>query len=626
MSATSSSENRGQWGSKIGFILAASGSAVGLGNIWRFPYMTGENGGAAFVFIYLACVIFVGLPLMWLELAFGRHTGKNPVDAFRSTGMAKDVWLYKYAGPAVGLLCLAACFFVLSYYGVIAGWTIGYIYSSVTQTGMEFKSFAANPNWVIPLFAAFIVATIYIVQAGIEKGIEKWSKILMPLLLLLVFVVIARSVTLDGAMEGIEWYLSPDFSKVDGKVVLAALGQAFFSLSVGWGLMITYGSYMPKSQNIISNGFWVALMDTGVALMGGLMVIPAVFALGFPVDAGPTLTFETLPAVFSKMTAGVVVGTLFFLLLTVAALTSSISMLEVPVSYFVDGKRASRQKAAIMVGIVAFIVGIPSALSFKGSETFSSIPTSDKATVRLEGVNAQNSTPEALKNALGDSNASVGSLNYSLVKLEDLAFEVPLADNNKTVAIIQQLKTNKVEYLSHAVTDSESKAKFSLISVSGGKKAVAELRRALAQKDIRIPEKAVNRTPTTAAQKNRTDLTFTVTLSKTNVVNKALDSNKGSIGYKKLELITETTSFFDIMDKYFGTLCLVIISLSLSLYVGWMLDSKKIVGEIEKGCPSFTKPLIAGKSPAAIWIFFIRFVCPVVIFVVLLGKFGVEIF
>ena len=201
-----------------------------------------------------------------------------------------------------------------------------------------------------------------------------------------------------------------------------------------------------------------------------------------------------------------------------------------------------------------------------------------------------------------------------------------MADNNKTVAINQQLKTNKVEYLSHAVTDSESKAKFSLISVSGGKKAVAELRRALAQKDIRIPEKAVNRTPTTAAQKNRTDLTFTVALSKTNVVNKALDSNKGSIGYKKLELITETTSFFDIMDKYFGTLCLVIISLSLSLYVGWMLDSKKIVGEIEKGCPSFTKPLIAGKSPAAIWIFFIRFVCPVVIFVVLLGKFGVEIF
>jgi len=626
MSASPSPENRGQWGSKLGFILAASGSAVGLGNIWRFPYMTGENGGAAFVFIYLACVIFIGLPLMWLELAFGRHTGKNPVDAFRVTGRPKEVWLYKYAGPAVGVLCLAACFFVLSYYGVIAGWTIGYIYDSIAGTQMDFKEFSANPNWVIPLFAVFIAATIYIVQAGIEKGIEKWSKILMPLLLGLVVVVIIRSVTLKGAMEGIEWYLSPDFSKVDGKVVLAALGQAFFSLSVGWGLMITYGSYMPKSQNIISNGFWVALMDTGVALMGGLMVIPAVFALGFPVDAGPTLTFETLPAVFSKMTAGVVIGGLFFLLLTVAALTSSISMLEVPVSYFVDGKRASRQKAAIIVGIVAFAVGLPSALSFKGSETFSSIPTSDKVTVRLEGINAQNSTPEEMKNVLADSDASVGSLNYSLVELEDLAFEVPSVDNNNTATIIKELKSNEVAHLRHSVTENGEKAEFRLISVSGGKKAVAELRRALAQKDIRIPEAAVKRSPTTAADKIRTDLTFTVALSKTNAVNKALDSNKGSLGYKKLELKAETTSFFDIMDKYFGTLCLIIISLSLSLYVGWMWDSSKIVGEIEQGCPSFTKPLIGNMTPAAIWIFFIRFVCPVVIFVVLLGKFGVEIF
>ena len=271
-------------------------------------------------------------------------------------------------------------------------------------------------------------------------------------------------------------------------------------------------------------------------------------------------------------------------------------------------------------------MGLPSALSFNGSKTFSSISTSDVATVKLEGINAQNSTPVALKNVLADSNASAGSLNYILVDLEDLAFEVPSADNNKTVAIINELKTNKVAHLRYSVTDNDSKAKFSLISVPGGKKAVAELRRALAQKDIRIPEKAVKRTPTTDAQKTRTDLTFTVSLSKTNAVNKALDSKKGSLGYKKLELKTETTSFFDIMDKYFGTLCLVIISLSLSLYVGWMWDSSKIVGEIEKGCPSFTKPLIGNMTPAAIWIFFIRFVCPVVIFAVLLGKFGVEIF
>jgi NSS family neurotransmitter:Na+ symporter len=626
VSNSSSSENRGQWGSKLGFIMAASGSAVGLGNIWRFPYMTGENGGAAFVVVYLACVVFIGLPLMWAELAFGRYSGKNPVDAFRNTGSAREVWGYKYAAPAVGFLCLAACFCVLSYYGVIAGWTIGYIYDSVAGAGMKFGEFSANPYWVIPLFAVFIAATIYIVQAGIEQGIEKWSKILMPLLLVLVGVVIIRSVTLPGAMEGIEWYLNPDFSVIDGKVVLAALGQAFFSLSVGWGLMITYGSYMPKSQNIISNGFWVALMDTGVALMGGLMVIPAVFALGFPVDSGPTLTFETLPVVFSKMPAGMLVGALFFLLLTVAALTSSISMLEVPVSYFVDGKRASRKKAAIIVGIAAFAVGIPSALSFKGSETFSSISTSNEATVRLEGVDARNSTPEDLKNALADSKVSAGSLDYTLVELEDFSFAVLSSDHNKTLAIIKKLQTTKVPHSFHSHTEKNGGMEFKLVSVAGGKKAVDELRRALAKEDIRIPSDAVKRTPTSDAQKTRTDLTFTVALSQTNAVNQALVSSKASLGYQKLEMKTETTTFFDLMDKYFGTLCLIIISLSLSIYIGWMWDSDKIIGEIEHGYPGFTKPIIAGITPAALWIFCIRFICPVVIFVVLLGQFGVEIF
>jgi len=606
--------------------MAAAGSAVGLGNIWRFPYMTGENGGAAFVMVYLLCVIFIGLPLLWAELAFGRYTGKNPVDAFRDTGSAKGVWGYKYAAPAVGFLCLAACFCVLSYYGVIAGWTIGYIYDSVAGAGMKFEEFSANPLWVIPLFAVFIAATVYIVQAGIEKGIEKWSKILMPLLLVLVGVVIVRSVTLPGAMEGIEWYLNPDFSVIDGKVVLAALGQAFFSLSVGWGLMITYGSYMPKSQNIISNGFWVALMDTGVALMGGLMVIPAVFALGFPVDSGPTLTFETLPVVFSKMPAGLFVGILFFLLLTVAALTSSISMLEVPVSYFVDGKRASRKKAAIIVGIAAFVVGIPSALSFKGSETFSSISLSDEATVRLEGVDARNSTPEDLKNALADSKVSAGSLDYSLVELEDITFTVPSSDHDKTLAIVKKLQITNVPHLAHSHTEKDAEVEFELVSIAGGKKAVDELRRALAKEDIRIPSDAVKRTPTTAPQKTRTDVTFTVDLSQTNAVNQALNSSKVSLGYEKLEMKTETTTFFDLMDKYFGTLCLIIISLSLSVYIGWMWDSGKIIGEIEQGYPAFTKPFIGGISQAALWIFCIRFVCPIVIFVVLLGKFGVEIF
>ena len=625
MSATPSPENRGQWGSKIGFILAAAGSAVGLGNIWRFPYVTGENGGAAFVVIYLACVLFIGLPLMWAELTLGRLTGKNPVDAFRDTGEAKDVWLYKYGAPAVGWLCLAACFCVLSYYGVIAGWTIGFIYNTVAQAGMEFKSFSANPNWVIPLFAVFIGGTIYIVQAGIEKGIEKWSKILMPLLLGLVFVVIIRSLTLEGASEGIKWYLSPDFSVIDGKVVLAALGQAFFSLSVGWGLMITYGSYMPKSQNIVSNGFWVALMDTGVALLGGLMVIPAVFALGFPVDAGPTLTFETLPAVFEKMPFGIVVGGLFFLLLTVAALTSSISMLEVPVSYFVDGKRATRKKAAVLVGIVAFAVGLPSALSFGGSDAFSKIVTTDESTLKLTGVDAAKVTPESLSAIIDAVEAEVGAISFPVTQLEDMKFTVPMDDQNNTVAIIGELKAAKVTHLSHDSVKKGDSVEFTIFSVDGGKEAVAELRRALAKKDIRIPESAVTLSPTTDTNKARTDVSFTVPHAHTNAVQAALVENNSTIGFASLSLTTESVSFFEVMDKYFGTLCLIIISLSVSIYVGWMMDSSKMVKELEQGCSSFTKPIFGNVAPSDIWVFFLRIICPIVIFIVLLGQFGVEI-
>ncbi len=371
MSNSSSSENRGQWGSKLGFIMAAAGSAVGLGNIWRFPYVTGEHGGAAFVVVYLACVLFIGLPLMWCELALGRASGRNPVGAFRETGGGLPFVL-------TGVLCLAACFFVLTYYGVIAGWTISYAISQVSQTSLVFEEYTADPVYVLPVFALFIVLTIVIVRAGVEKGIEKWSKVLMPLLFVLMLVVIIRGVTLPGAGAGLEYYLKPDFSKIDGTVVLKALGQAFFSLSVGWGLMITYGSYMDKKQNIITNGFWVALADTSVALLAGLMIFPAVFAMGMDPDQGTGLAFTTLPAVFAEIPAGWVVGTVFFLLLSVAAVTSSISMLEVPVSYFVDEKKSLRTTCAVTVGLVAFVVGIPSALSNGGNEWFSNIQLFDQ--------------------------------------------------------------------------------------------------------------------------------------------------------------------------------------------------------------------------------------------------------
>ena len=454
MSISASSEDRGQWGSKLGFIMAAAGSAVGLGNIWRFPYVTGENGGAAFVVVYLACVLVIGLPLMWCELALGRASGRNPVGAFRETGGGLPFVI-------TGVLCLAACFFVLTYYGVIAGWTISYALSQVSQTNLVFKEYTADPVYVLPVFALFIVLTIVIVRAGVEKGIEKWSKILMPLLFVLMFAVIIRGVTLPGAGAGLEWYLKPDFSKIDGTVALKALGQAFFSLSVGWGLMITYGSYMSKKQNIVSNGFWVGLADTSVALLAGLMIFPAVFAMGMSPDDGTGLAFTTLPAVFAEMPAGWVIGTVFFLLLSVAAVTSSISMLEVPVSYFVDEKKSLRPTCAVTVGLVAFVVGIPSALSNGGNEWLSNI-----------------------------------------------------------------------------------------------------------------------------------------------------------------ELFGQT-GFFSILDQVFGTLALIIISLMLSIYAGWAWKPKNVIAEIEQGCPWFTKPLIGGISPSGVWAFFIKYVCPIVISLVLLNTLGI---
>lgn len=358
-------DNRGQWSSNFAFILAASGSAIGLGNIWRFPYLTGENGGAAFVFIYLVCVLF-GLPLFFNEMALGRFTGKNPIGAFKKIKPGFFWFL-------VGLLCLSSCFFVLSYYSVIAGWTIGYIYTSLFNIQIDFSTFIATPHYVIPLFFVFMVLTILIVQGGIEKGIEKWSVILMPLLFLLLIIIMIRSITLEGAMEGIKYYLIPDFSKINTNVVLKALGQAFFSLGVGWGLMITYGSYMSKKQNIIMSSKWIAIADTSVALMAGFMIFPAVFAFGKSPAVGPTLAFVVLPEIFNEMPLGNIIGAAFFLLLMIAALTSTISMLEVPVSFMVDEKIMSRKPAAWLIGGLAFMIGLPSALSQGASETLSSI-------------------------------------------------------------------------------------------------------------------------------------------------------------------------------------------------------------------------------------------------------------
>ncbi len=364
--AAQAGEGRDQWGSKFGFIMAAAGSAVGLGNIWRFPYITGQNGGGAFVIIYIFCVVLIGVPLLFTEMGLGRYAGSSTVGAFKNT-KANKFWMLS------PILALSISFFVLTYYAVIGGWAVGYIFTSVFDIQITFAEFVQNPSIVLPLFAVFMVLTVLIVLGGISGGIEKASKILMPMLFVLLILVAIRSMTLPGAMAGIEFYLIPDWSKVTPNTFLTALSQAFFSMSIGWGIMITYGSYLPKKANIITSGLWVGLMDASVALLAGFMIFPAVFAFGMEPSQGPTLTFQVLPAIFAQIPFGNIVGGLFFLLLSVAALTSSISILEVPASYFMDEKKWSRQKSAWVVGILAFVVGIPSALTAIDGNFFNEI-------------------------------------------------------------------------------------------------------------------------------------------------------------------------------------------------------------------------------------------------------------
>lgn len=361
------SANRGQWASSFGFIMAAAGSAVGLGNIWRFPYLTGQNGGAAFVVIYLLCVVLIGVPVLMNEMALGRMTGKSTIGTFKATG-AKPLWML-----LGGVLAILVSFFVLSYYTVIAGWTVGYMATSLVNAPIPFKEFIATPSYVIPLTGLAMIVTIVIVLGGISGGIEKANKILMPALFVLLIITIIRSLTLEGAGAGVEYYLIPDFSKITGMTVLKALTQAFFSLGVGWGIMITYGSYLPKNQSIASSSVWVGVMDTSVALLGGMMVFPAVFAFGQDPGSGPTLVFEVLANIFPQMPLGNFAGAIFYLLLFFAAITSTISMVEVVGSWLIDSRNWSRKKATWTVGIMAFVVGIPSALSNGSSDLFSGV-------------------------------------------------------------------------------------------------------------------------------------------------------------------------------------------------------------------------------------------------------------
>ena len=364
--------DRGQWGSRLGFILAATGSAIGLGNIWRFPTTVGQNGGASFVLIYVASVFIISLSIMIAEFAIGRHAQKNPVGAFNTIAPGT---LWKY----VGFLGVVTGWAITSYYSVVAGWTLGYFFKAATGqfSGMltsdevkeAFSSFAADPVSVIGLLALFMILTMAILLAGVKAGIERWSKILMPILLVLLLLLVIRSVTLPGASQGLSFYLEPDWSKVTMRNVLAAMGQAFFSLSLGMGTMITYGSYLSRKENLVRSAGWVCSLDTTIALLAGLAIFPALFTVpGLEPTVGAGLIFVVLPNVFNQIPLGDLFGAGFFLLLAIAALTSSISILVVPVAYFEDEKGWSKRKAVLVSGTIAFFLAIPSALSVGGVE------------------------------------------------------------------------------------------------------------------------------------------------------------------------------------------------------------------------------------------------------------------
>ncbi len=310
--------------------------------------------------MYLLCVIGIGLPVMYAELTLGRKTQRNPVGAIQAL-RPNSAW------KAVGMLGVVTGVAILSYYAVIAGLTVGYMIATALGQELEFATYVANPMTVIFYHALFILLTIMVVGGGVQGGIERWSKILMPMLFLLLLVLIIRSVTLPGSFKGLEFYLKPDFSKITFKVILSALGQAFFSLSLGMGTMITYGSYLKKEDNIVNSGLQVALFDTLIAFMAGLLIFPAVFAMHENPASGPSLVFQILPHIFKAMPLGNLFGALFFLLLAIAALTSTISLLEVPVAYLVDEKKWTRSKAVWGLGTITFLIGIPSALSMGAS-------------------------------------------------------------------------------------------------------------------------------------------------------------------------------------------------------------------------------------------------------------------
>ncbi|MDM5292688.1 sodium-dependent transporter [Peribacillus simplex] len=355
-----------QWTSKLGFILAAAGSAIGLGAIWKLPYMTGENGGGVFFLLFILFTLLIGAPILIAEFTIGRNAQKDAISAYKYIAPGKPWVLIGYGGVVASII-------LLSFFSVVGGWIISYLarsltgsLSNLTQTeyGNFFNAIISNPYETVIAQLLFMVLTIWVVQGGVSKGIEKANKYMMPSLFILFIILLIRSLTLDGAMEGVKFFLKPDLSALTGETILLALGQSFFALSVGVSVMVTYASYLSKKEDITKSAFSVVGLNIFISLLAGLVIFPAVFALGFSPSSGPGLVFVVLPAVFNEMALGGIFMAIFFILLLFATLTTAFSILEIVVAAMIKGDTAKRKKASWIAGSVVFLIGIPSALSF----------------------------------------------------------------------------------------------------------------------------------------------------------------------------------------------------------------------------------------------------------------------
>ena len=359
-------KSHGAWIGKWTFILAATGSAVGLGNIWGFPYKAGTNGGGAFVLIYLACIVVIGIPIMISEIIIGRRAGNSPINAMRRVSIDSNqssIWQF------VGWSGIFAGALILSFYSVIAGICLNYIFISATSSGAisasdQFGSVISSPGNLLFWHSLFMILTALIVSAGVKDGIGKMVKILMPMLGFLMIFMVIYSMINGNFSQAISFLFAPDFSQVTSDTVLQAMGQAFFSLSLGMGSIMAYGAYMPKDQRVINTSFTVGSLDTLVAILAGLAIFPIIFAFNLEPGSGPGLVFVSMLSAFNQMEFGYLIGPLFFVLLSVAALSSSISLLEPGVAFLAEEQILSRRRAAEIISFFVWVLGIGSALSF----------------------------------------------------------------------------------------------------------------------------------------------------------------------------------------------------------------------------------------------------------------------